>query len=283
MRLWPSQQRAQKFNILPPDTSYFAVCDRHTLLKKLPKGGIGCEIGVFAGDNARFLRNELHPEKLYLIDPWVLGDWNDVLTGRDYSVGMPLSPETVEAYRVHLKILDPDYDCDNPNPVFEKLFQSVKTHFAGDRRVEIIRKKSLDACNQFADRLFDFVYIDGDHSFDAVYNDLIAYERKLKPGGVIIGNDYLCSTKAIHSHYGVVPAVSQFCKLYGFKVIALCHGEYADFVLAKSESAYVRQFLRDLVHSDVPLIALPSALMANYRSNYIRAPDSDAERFIPTF
>lgn len=186
-------------------------------------------------------------------------------------------------YREQLKVVDPEYDGGHPDPVFERIYQSVPRRFAADRNVEIVRKKSIEASQQFADGLFDFIYVDGDHSFDAVYNDLIAYERKLKPGGVILGNDYLCSSKPIHNHYGVVPAVTQFCKVKGYRVIALCHGEYADFVLAKDESDYVQHFLRGLIRSGVPLLALPSSSMANYRSTYITDPESGTERFIPSF
>lgn len=64
---------------MPDGVSYFALCDRHALLKNLPQGGTGCEIGVFTGDNAAFLRDELQPDRLYLIDPWTLGSWDDVL------------------------------------------------------------------------------------------------------------------------------------------------------------------------------------------------------------
>jgi hypothetical protein len=253
------------------------------LLKNIPKGGTGCEIGVFVGDNAQFLRDELKPNKLFLVDPWFLESWDEVLSGKHYSIGLPLLPEAVDGYRTHLKLLDPEYDGGNPAPVFEKLYRSVTARFAGDNHVEIVRKKSLDAVGQFADRSFDFIYVDGDHSFDAVYNDLIAYERKLKPGGVLIGNDYLCSSKPIHNHYGVVAAVTHFCKVKGYRIIALTYGEYADFVLAKSESDYVRSFLQGVIRSGVPLFGIPTSNLANYQNGYVVDSATQTERFIPMF
>lgn len=224
--------------LLPDGSSLYAFCDRHALLKHLPKGGVGCEIGVFAGDNAKFLRT-LEPKKLTLIDPWAIGDWPDVMAGRSHSIGMPLHQDARDIYDIVLKRIDPSYAGGSPDTVFEKLYQRVCDHFAEDRTVEIVRKQSDEAHAQFDDGTFDFIYVDGDHSFNAVYNDLLNYEKKLKTGGVLIGNDYLCSIKPVHAHYGVIPAVTQFCKVRGYRIIVLCHGEYADFVLAKSESDYV--------------------------------------------
>ena len=49
---------------------------------------------------------------------------------------------------------------------------------------------SLDAVMQFPNRYFDWVYIDGDHSRDAVTDDLEAWSAKVKSGGLISGDDY---------------------------------------------------------------------------------------------
>jgi len=36
----------------------------------------------------------------------------------------------------------------------------------------------------------DFVYIDGDHSFDAVVRDVILWSNKVRPGGIVAAHDY---------------------------------------------------------------------------------------------
>lgn len=53
-----------------------------------------------------------------------------------------------------------------------------------------IKKESLLACKDFEDKSLDSVYIDGDHSYNSVYNDILAWKKKIKDGGVICGHDY---------------------------------------------------------------------------------------------
>jgi len=49
---------------------------------------------------------------------------------------------------------------------------------------------SVEASEKFPDEYFDFVYIDGDHSFIGVCADLAAWQNKVKKGGFIAGHDY---------------------------------------------------------------------------------------------
>ena len=47
--------------------------------------------------------------------------------------------------------------------------------------------------DNFPKNFFDFVYIDGDHSYKGAKSDLRNYYPKVKRGGVIAGHDYCCS------------------------------------------------------------------------------------------
>jgi len=53
-----------------------------------------------------------------------------------------------------------------------------------------IRLESKEASTIYADESLDFVFIDGDHSYNAVTEDLRSWYQKVKPGGVIAGHDY---------------------------------------------------------------------------------------------
>ena len=49
---------------------------------------------------------------------------------------------------------------------------------------------SVAAAASYADASLDFVFIDGDHSYEGVKKDIIAWLPKVKPGGIIAGHDY---------------------------------------------------------------------------------------------
>jgi hypothetical protein len=56
--------------------------------------------------------------------------------------------------------------------------------------VQIHRKRSVDALQEFPAESLDFVYVDGDHAHDGCLADLRASLRVVKQGGPICGDDY---------------------------------------------------------------------------------------------
>lgn len=58
-------------------------------------------------------------------------------------------------------------------------------------RLAWIHEASPTAARHFDDESLDAVYVDGDHSLQAVRSDLAAWWPKLRAGGVLIGDDYL--------------------------------------------------------------------------------------------
>jgi hypothetical protein len=72
----------------------------------------------------------------------------------------------------------------------------------------IVRHASPRATPLVPDEL-DFVYVDGDHSYDAVAADLRAWWPKIRPGGVLCGDDY-GGMGDKSSVFGVQQAVDEF-------------------------------------------------------------------------
>jgi len=54
----------------------------------------------------------------------------------------------------------------------------------------IVKKTSMEAVNDFEDESLDFVYIDGNHEFKYVAEDIIEWSKKIRKGGAICGHDY---------------------------------------------------------------------------------------------
>lgn len=74
---------------------------------------------------------------------------------------------------------------------------------------KFIRKPSVEAATLFEDEELDFVYIDGDHAFDFVMQDLIVWSKKVRRGGIVAGHDYYRFRGA-----GVVDAVNAFTQAH---------------------------------------------------------------------
>ncbi len=49
----------------------------------------------------------------------------------------------------------------------------------------------MDALEDFEDNSLDFVYIDGDHNFKHISEDIYEWTKKVRSGGIVSGHDYL--------------------------------------------------------------------------------------------
>jgi hypothetical protein len=90
----------------------------------------------------------------------------------------------------------------------ETTLLAAKNHFARvfKGKVNQINEPSLLAADQFKDKSLDFVYIDGDHTYDGVVTDITAWIPKIKSDGIIGGHDYKEPTfpgvtKAVHEFF----------------------------------------------------------------------------------
>jgi hypothetical protein len=73
----------------------------------------------------------------------------------------------------------------------------------GARTFTPIRGNGIDACMQFADNSCDVVFIDMEHTYDAVKKDISSWFPKVKFGGYIAGHDYVSDWP------GVIEAVNE--------------------------------------------------------------------------
>jgi predicted O-methyltransferase YrrM len=81
----------------------------------------------------------------------------------------------------------------------------------GDRAVTV-RGWSPDIASAFDNKSLDFVYIDAEHTYEAVKADLPAWWAKIKHGGILAGHDYGWET--------VRKAVDEFVAEYNMRLVA---------------------------------------------------------------
>ena len=94
--------------------------------------------------------------------------------------------------------------------------------------VTYANKPSTEAARDVEDGSLDYVYIDADHRFDYVMEDLITWGRKVRPGGVIAGHDYYRFRNA-----GVVPAVDVYTYQNGVQQWFITDEKEASFFWVK--------------------------------------------------
>ena len=75
--------------------------------------------------------------------------------------------------------------------------------------VTMMRTTSLAVVDKFPDASLDFVHIDGDHSFDAAIQDIVAWAPKVRIGGLILVHDYFSL-----SWPGVTQAVDAYVRAH---------------------------------------------------------------------
>ena len=78
-------------------------------------------------------------------------------------------------------------------------YEATKARLA-PYQCEIIRGFSLEVINQFRDGSLDYVYIDGNHNFQNLTNDISEWSKKVRVGGVISGHDYKREKKQVFNH-----------------------------------------------------------------------------------
>lgn len=74
---------------------------------------------------------------------------------------------------------------------FDKYEAEAHQKLDGYPNYQFMKQFSMDAVEDFEDESLDFVYIDADHDFQNVANDVHEWLKKLKKGGILAGHDYV--------------------------------------------------------------------------------------------
>ena len=122
---------------------------------------VGVEVGVFKGQFSKHLL-ENWPGTLWLVDPWRAFDdtegYIDASNHKHHQTAYTETMNRLEGY---------------------------------ENRAFMLRGLSSDMASRFQDGELDFVYIDGNHAYDWVKEDIALWWPKLRSGGLLMGHDYL--------------------------------------------------------------------------------------------
>jgi hypothetical protein len=99
------------------------------------------------------------------------------------------NPEA-EIFGVDPQIPYVDFETPARQPHYDALFKKTQEVLAPYPKCKLVRKTSMEAVKDFEDGSLDFVYIDGSHTFENVYEDIVEWTKKIKVGGIISGHDW---------------------------------------------------------------------------------------------
>lgn len=154
-----------------------------------PSGSVFVEVGCYYGKSVIYLAEEINRVgkniKVFAVDTF---DYKEGVEGK-----VDIYPDFLDNITAYIDII---------YPVKAKSLEAVEL-FKGD--AELVEK-------------VDFVFIDADHEYESVYNDIMAWGEIVKDGGWIGGHDYGWETvkRAVESvfyHYDVIKQESWLVKL----------------------------------------------------------------------
>ncbi len=143
----------------------------HEIERRMPKDKRidGIEVGVWQGKCASELLARLPHLRLTLVDRWCVPPAGDSYVGSGAKISTYGQEKHDEAYRLTINRVQPYFN-----------------------RVRVLKMDSDSAAKLIIAEgaLYDFVFIDGDHSYLGVKKDIEMWRGLVKPGGLLCGHDY---------------------------------------------------------------------------------------------
>ncbi|MGE0006880.1 MAG: class I SAM-dependent methyltransferase [Parvibaculaceae bacterium] len=189
--------------------------DRHQMIEFLAPHilrGTVAEIGVEYGLFSEFLIEKLQPVMFHAYDLFNLHLLSEYGHRR---------PQDILGMRSHRTFFEDRFSS--------QIAAGTVELFEGD--------SSCNLMNQ-PDHTYDLIYIDGDHTLGGVSKDAGAARVKVKPGGILVFNDYTmwdCTYPGPAWPFGVVQCVNYLCVHHGWRMVAFALQQemFCDVALVK--------------------------------------------------
>ena len=152
------------------------------------------EIGIHKGDFSIVLLEKFKPKKLVLVDPWI-----------------------AEKEKIYQSSWYGNFDGGDQK-IQDSYYQNVKKKFEqqiNKKQVEILRMKSLEAFKILKNK-FDLIYIDGNHLYNYVLEDLENSLNIINNNGLIVLDDFMSKG---WWYDGVTKAVNQLKEIKKIKIL----------------------------------------------------------------
>ena len=140
-----------------------------------------CEVGMAFGTQSLKILKDTQVKEHYGVDPYT-----------------PYENDPMSTYGPNQFVWD---------ILYHRVSQRFEPFNKSCQRWTHVRKPSVEAAQQFEDGYFDLVYLDANHHYEFVKQDLIAWWSKVRPGGFLLGDDYMT-----YGWPGVTRAVNEFVK-----------------------------------------------------------------------
>ena len=126
--------------------------------------GEGAEIGSAQGQFAAKIMSVWKGKKLYMVDPW--------------------NVQTTQEYPEKHNHID-----------FDHWYSCCQAMAENDNRIQLMKMMSVEAVSRIRNMSLDWVYIDANHAYGHVLEDLDLWYPKVKVGGLFGGHDFYTNTK----------------------------------------------------------------------------------------
>ena len=245
--------------------------DRHELVELVASHPINhmVELGVYEGEFSEHCYKSLDLKRYTLVDFWEYDEYSFVLEDA------PQMREIREVYK--------QYFHNDPRQALSAAYDKTRSRFEEKHNVEILKMDIATAANRFADGSLDFIYLDGNHTYEFVLRDLYTWFPKLRRGGLFACNDFFESSGAALQNIGVIPAFLTFSKRHKTYPIALTSSDWSDFYFSNAPTSGLIAHLRAMIcGSRFPVLDMPDEMLAGYHHNLVQHP-GQAARLIPSF
>lgn len=176
---------------------------REQLLELMPVDSTCAELGVGKGNFSRIILEVVKPKLHFCVDLWG-----------------PIATNVQGTYYTDQETWDQRY---------EEIKEQFKNY-----NVQFIRDMTYNLPKYCEPNLFDWVYVDGDHTYDGCMKDLQAVNSLVKDNGMILGHDYRPAWRK-RPDWGVVESVNDFVEENNYFLSVVTKEPFPSYIITKTK------------------------------------------------